>query len=112
LGYIFQQLKNIEAFLNISESVDRFCWTCLRRTPFRIYEHQFEKFRQSLYEARWREVMLFLKKFTALMKTLILTWCPTKYSSGIDVDGEHQAKQAKKENKMARGASFSFRHKL
>lgn len=49
----FGQLKNIEAFLNVPERRDRYCWTCLRHTRFAIYEPQFQRFCQTLYEERW-----------------------------------------------------------
>jgi hypothetical protein len=52
----FKQLKCLESFLRIEERRARFVWTCLRNTPMSGLAHRFDKFKGSLYEARWHEV--------------------------------------------------------
>jgi hypothetical protein len=102
----FSELKNLEAFQNVPDRVDRYLWTCLRGTRYQVFEHQFANCGQTLYEARWHEVMLFLKKVVKVLQTLILTFDRHKYASGVDTHGEQQTKQGNKGQKMEADRGF------
>jgi len=55
------ELKHFEGLLCMGERRQRYIWTCLRGTPFEGQSGRFERFTGSLYEARWKAVLQFLK---------------------------------------------------
>ena len=105
-GKFHADLKNLEAFLNVPERTDRFIWTCLRHTRFAVFEHKFIRFSQSMYEARWHEVVCFLKKVMGVLQTLILTFDVHKYLKGTDAFGNDQEKQPRKEKSQEERKGF------
>ena len=81
-----QSLKNIEGLLGMAERRRRLQWTCFRR---RFDEHgaHFNHFSASLYEARWHEVVNFLRSLQPLLPVLSLAWDESRYASGTDASG-------------------------
>ena len=67
------QFKNFEAFLNVPERRSRFQWACLRNTRYQCFEEKFNSYGASLYEARWKEVVKFVKAVIKILKVLVLT---------------------------------------
>ena len=68
------ELKALEALLRIDERRQRFVWTCLRGTNLEGQAFRFRKFSASLYEGRWRQVILFLKHLQPLLSVLARAW--------------------------------------
>ena len=61
---------------------------------FEVYDRLFLKFRQSLYEPRWREVNEFLKKLKKLLFALVVSWDEQRFLAGVDVSGKSRETQA------------------
>ena len=93
----YRQLKVVEALLRIDERRQRYCWTCVRHTPFVNTAYLFDKFSESLYEARWREVMKFLLEVRPLLNVMRNTWSADKFARGVDAEGLARPDQAAKQ---------------
>lgn len=90
----FADLKVLEAFLRMEERRLRYVWTCLRGTPSAALEERFKRFRGSLYQARWHEVLQFLRAVSPLLPILARTWDETKYIRGVDFQNASRPRQA------------------
>ena len=88
-----QQLKQLEAFLRVDERRKRFIWTCLRNTSHAKSERLFERFKGSLYESRWHQVVDFIKNISKLLGPLATAWNEGRYVSGVDFEGKQREKQ-------------------
>ena len=91
---LFALLENIEGFLNDDDRRARFRCTCLQGGRFEVYDRLFLKFRQGLYEPRWREVNEFLKKLKKLLFALVVSWDEQGFLAGVDVSGKSRETQA------------------
>ena len=60
-GTFHDQLKQFEALLKKPWRKERFIATCLKNTPLEGSVGVVKAFSQSLYEARWKEVVRFIK---------------------------------------------------
>lgn len=102
----FKELKLTEALLGEGYRRERFCWTCLRKTPYKSFEKAFESFPASLYEPRWHEVMSYLKVAKKHFRILVLTFDAHKYNSGLDADGQKlETAQTRARKERAAGKS-------
>ena len=81
---IFEQLKNIEAFLNVDERRARFRYTCLESTQWQTKFHLFKHFAFTLYEHRWHECVLFVRGLLPLLPTMVFAWDADRYVAGVD----------------------------
>ncbi|CAE7488403.1 unnamed protein product, partial [Symbiodinium sp. KB8] len=94
----YSDLKAVEALLRVDERRQRFIWTCLQGTPLEGQSHRFQRFKGSLYESRWHEVLGFLKQLTGLLPKLARAWDSQKYIRGVNLDGQARPAQAQAEN--------------
>ncbi|CAE7581880.1 unnamed protein product, partial [Symbiodinium necroappetens] len=94
----YSDLKAVEALLRVDERRQRFIWTCLQGTPLEGQSHRFQRFKGSLYESHWHEVLGFLKQLTGLLPTLARAWDSQKYIRGVNLDGQARPAQAQAEN--------------
>ena len=83
-----KKLKQFEALLRPEERRQRIKWTLLRNSEFEQYEDKFNHWSASLYEKRWHEVVVFLRKLHRLMPILCLVWDEHKFKSDVDCMGE------------------------
>ena len=93
-------LKALECLLRVDERRQRFIWTCLQGTPLEGRGFRFQKFKGSLYESRWREVLGFLKKLSNLLPTLAKAWDSAKYIRGVNAEGLNRPVQASAERQQ------------
>ena len=102
-------LKQLESLLRMNERRLRFIWTCLRHSPWSSWEKSFERFSGSLYEERWHEITVFLKKLNYILKPLCLAWNEERFRRNVDQDGMTRPEQHKKELKeQAHSGMVSF----
>ena len=90
-----KQLKQLEALMRVEERRERFIWSCLRNTPHAKFEHRFERFKGSLHEGRWREVVFFINAISRLLGPLATAWDEGRYVRGVDFEGKEREEQAK-----------------
>ena len=69
---IYGQLKQFEHLLRNGDSRRIFCWTCLHARAPESVNAKFKLFKASLYEARWYDVLRFLKKLPSLLQSLCI----------------------------------------
>ena len=108
----FAYLKLLEALLTVQERRFLYINQCLRGTPYQHYERKFLKFKGSLHEERWREVLFFLKRIITLLPCLCATWDHVKYEAGADAVTLNRGAQAKAQARQEHRAgvqSFSPR---
>lgn len=86
--FFWDQLNALEAFLRMDERRQRFVWTCVRNTNYAGHEHKFLRFKGSLYEQRWHEVVAFLGHVLPLLPILARAWDEAKYVRGVDEEGQ------------------------
>jgi len=103
----YAQLKTLECFLRVEERRQRFVWTCLRGSPLAGHEHKFQRFKGSLYEQRWREVVSFLKQAAPLLPILSRAWDESRYVHGVDFEGGARPQQA--QSQMRQEAASGLR---
>lgn len=84
----WDSLKNLEGLVCDSDRLRRYAWTCLQGGPFENWEKRMLKFRGSLYEKRWREVVGFLKQLDAFLPVLAKTFDVYKYNQGFNRHGQ------------------------
>ena len=77
----------------MEERRQRYIWTCLRGTPFEGQSGRFERFTGSLYEARRKAVLQFLKSLLPLLAILAATWDTEKYIKNVDFTGKSRQSQ-------------------
>jgi hypothetical protein len=80
--HFWDELKNLEALLVVSERRQRFVWTCLRGSHLQHRDRMFNKFTGSLYEARWRAVLDFLSHLVPLLRVLAARWNAESFIRG------------------------------
>ena len=97
-AHFFDNLKTLESLLRVDERRQRFIWTCLHGTALQGQGFRFRKFSASLYEARWHEVVNFLKCLKPLLSTLVRAWDHDKFVSGVNAEGAQRPVQAQAEN--------------
>jgi hypothetical protein len=102
----FKDLKLLEAGL-LSHRRERFQWTCLRRGRHAHLSKKFDNFTGSLYEARWHEVVTFLKKVRPLIVIMCFAFDARRYNSGVDVDGLEMSDAAKTRARKERASGTS-----
>ena len=81
-------LKHYEALLRSDENRMRLRWTLLRGTRYEHFEKRLLSWSASLYEARWHEVVKFLKKLIPVIEVLAIVWDEQKYRSNLNARGE------------------------
>ena len=75
-------------------------------------KHIFERFKGSLYEDRWHEVLKFLAAIKKLLFVLARTWDADRYIRGVDLTGKSRPDQeAANERQEARGGLVQFNPK-
>ena len=75
----YGKLKQFEALLRADDRRQHFVWTCLKGTSLERFRRKFRRFRHSLYESRWREVVGFLKRLVPLLPILYEAWDQRKF---------------------------------
>ena len=103
--WFHKQLKILEAFICNDPYRRRFCWTCLRGTPFEWALPKFKTFSAHLYEARWGEVLNFLKAIVPLLPILSRAWSEQLYAGFVDRGG---TAQPRKDENQSLGGRTSF----
>ena len=103
----YVELKNLAGLLGVKERRQRFQFTCLDGTRFEAYSYLFDDFSASLYEARWGEVVKFMKETRKLVIVLRLAWDEQRYLDGVSINGEPTA--AKLSAEAAGTAKFNPR---
>ena len=91
------QLKAVEALLRVDERRQRFVWTCLQATQLEALAFRFQRFKGSLYECPWHEVINVLKQIKPLLSILARAWDAAKYVRGVNMDGSLRPAQAQAE---------------
>ena len=81
----FKHLKNFGALLSglQGDRRRRFIWTCLRGTAHQASK-RLDKWSATLYEARWGEIVAFLKRFSKVLHLFRQGWDHEKYLRGVD----------------------------
>ena len=97
-----RDLKLLESFVDEEHRRQRYIWTCLRRTRFSHFAKKFETFSASLYEARWHEVVKFLKQIRTILVILCDTFDYQRYNAGVDADGAHVPEIVETRNRQER----------
>ena len=100
------QLENFEAFIRIDERRQRYAWSCLHGTPNAHLTSLFARFRGSLYEDRWHEVVSFLRKLKPLLPALARTFDVNRYNRGVDENGTVRPVQAAKQRQQEQNAGI------
>ena len=104
----FKELHNALGLLGRDDRRQRYCWTCLRGTPYEAKERLFESWSKELYEPRWREVLEFLKAFIVVLWVMTATWDDKKYESGLDARGQSQEAEAFDQKRSAPKKDLAF----
>ena len=81
------ELKNLEAFLGIKEYRQRLQWTCMKDGPFSSRQWCLDKWHCTLYDKRWHETVLFVRKLRQIFYLLRAVWSAGKYRAGVDASG-------------------------
>ena len=80
-------MKNVLGLLGSSDRRQRYVFTCVPGGEYDSSAFRLENFSATLYEARWKEVVTFLKAWLPLYPILKATWSHAKYKRGCDVNG-------------------------
>lgn len=102
----YSHLKALEALLRVPERRQRYVWCCIHLTPFQGFSGRFERFRASLYENRWHEILNFLRHLEPLLPILARTWDADKYVRGVAADGVMRPEQARAERVQQAGSQI------
>ena len=100
----FKQLKQFEALLKVPERRQRYVASCLMGTPAEPLARRFKQFGHSLYEARWREVVAFIKALNELLPILCKTWDYEKYIAYSDSKSEARQSQNEAQDRADKAA--------
>jgi hypothetical protein len=84
----FSELKQLESLTSSSDRRQTFIWTCIRKSKYANKEAQIEKLASlSLYEARWHEVVAYLKGVAPLMLAITACFSAKRFLFGTDAEG-------------------------
>ena len=78
-----KQLKQMEALLTRQDRRERFIHTCVKPSHLADQHRLFNKFTQTLYEGRWKEIVHFLKMLKPLLPVLRSCWDANNYLNRV-----------------------------
>ena len=111
----FQELKLLESLTTSSGRRQIFVWTCIRKSRFSYLEDRIEKLRSlSLYEARWHEIVAFVKGIMPLLNAITCSFSAKRFLLGTDAYGNVNPESAatKKRKEWRSGITEFDAHKL
>ena len=100
-------LKAIVAMLRVTERRMRFVNRCVDGTRYSYAKKKFERFKGSLYENRWREVVSFIRQIKPLFPEFTLCFSAAKSSAGVITSGRGREEQQAAQDRQDEQAGFT-----
>lgn len=86
-----KSLTTFQRLLQFKERRMRFQWTCIRRTAYEAQSWKLDGWSKTLYEARWREIVNFLKRLVVILPLFRACWNHQRYLLGVDSAGDKES---------------------